>query len=119
VGVEATKPPLGTPLLLGHMVTVKHSLLIQLRYNDTHCSSTTAKLVHKAAACIQHHTHCASDKQSERRNQNKRKEENTFFLCQVCLQGNESLNRDHTKGVVVEEREMNLQIPWVQASTAL
>jgi hypothetical protein len=79
--------------------------------------NTAAALVHKAAY-IQHHTHCASDKQPVRPNQNKKKE-NTFSLCYVSLQGDERLNRDHNKGVVVEEREINLQIPWVQACAAL
>jgi hypothetical protein len=42
---------------------------------------------------IQWHTHCPSYKQAGP-NQNKKKEkENTFLLCQVCLSGNESLNK--------------------------
>jgi len=47
-------------------------------------------------------THCSSDRHFVRPNQNiKKGKENTFFLCQVRLQINESLNTNN-KYVLVE-----------------
>jgi len=49
--------------------------------------------------CMQQPTYCSSDRHFARINQNKTKKkkekENTSFLCQVCLQRNESLNTNN------------------------
>jgi len=59
-----------------------------------------AELIHKAATVTFNNPHIARAINTWRdKNQNKKKEkENTFLLCQVCLQSNGSLN-SHYKGI--------------------
>ena len=59
---------------------------------DGHCLRHCCKLVHKASSVTLSSTHIA--RVINRQDENKKKEkEDTFLLCQVCLPGNESLNK--------------------------